>query len=84
MQAPMIHANGTSREVLLQQVFKARQALRAAIEALELTAPHNRDYYLLSPEAWRLAHVEHGHRVSRLQMVHEELLGLFEMILEQD
>jgi len=73
MQLPLIHLNGTSRESLLDDACTACDAVRAAITALKDTAPNDRDYYPLVPDALRRAQDEYNSRAERLGSVLREL-----------
>jgi len=78
MQYPLIHLNGTSPERLLDDYCRAANAVRAAIEAVQLAAPNLRDYYPLEPACWNTAIGEHQSRMDRLRSVLAELEQLAE------
>jgi hypothetical protein len=82
MRTPVVHLNGTSREELLDQVVKAGQALRQAINALHDAEPNARDYYPKGNGYWEGARQEHQDRVNRLQGVLSELMDLSEAIAD--
>lgn len=44
-EAPLLHLNGSSGEVLADGYREAIQKLTDAYEAIQKTAPHGRDYY---------------------------------------
>lgn len=77
---PTIHLNGTSREQLQKEILDAARAVNKAISALEAAAPNGRDYYVQSPEAFRLAQTQHRDRLDRLQSVYDELFAISEAI----
>lgn len=64
---PQIHLNGTSVDELVEQAEAARQALYAASEALTNAAPNARDYYVIGPDAFRVAQAEYEARQSALR-----------------
>jgi hypothetical protein len=86
MQLPVIHLNGSSREHLLdvnvkahvlltaalEANNKAREALRAAANALSQASPNLRDYYPLGDAAGIAALQEHAERASILRKVERE------------
>jgi hypothetical protein len=73
MSLPTVHLNGTSREELIQLRLEAVTAIREAIVALRKAAPHGRDYYVQSPEAYRMARAVWEARLDALENVAEEL-----------
>jgi hypothetical protein len=79
LMIPTVHLNGTSRNELQNQLFNARKAIRTAIEALSAACPHDRDYYVQSPNAGPVARNQHRDRLRRLISVQTEL----EIILEK-
>ena len=82
MIKPTIHLNGTSKESLLDQVTDAREALNAAIGALNNAAPNARDYYPQGDSAFIQATLEHRNRVTKLVAVCNELSDLAEAIAQ--
>jgi hypothetical protein len=77
--APTIHLNGTSRKDLEDQLLNARNAIKAAIEAVYVACPHDRDYYVQGREAGATARAQHRDRLRRLMSVQAE----YETILER-
>jgi hypothetical protein len=75
---PTIHLNGTSPGVLLEDLIRAADALRDAMQALRLAAPNARDYYPQGPKAIAQAAMEHAQRMDKLQGVLRELEELAE------
>lgn len=73
---PTVHLNGTSRVALRVGYSNAHAAVRAAIDAVQASAPHGRDYYTQGPDALRAAQQEHLSRVQRLEAVAVELADL--------
>ena len=73
---PSIHLNGTSGKELLESYRKAGDAVQDAIEAHNESAPHSRDYYVQSSEAFIFAQHEHVARGRKLQEVLAELQEL--------
>ncbi len=78
--APMIHTNGTSKKELVGKLETAVAALYSAIEGLQGTAPHARDYYLQSSDAYGMAKREHDDRMDRLTSVRAELQEIWEQL----
>lgn len=73
MRKPSIHLNGTSRGELVGNYRAAHEALQAAIEALQKTAPHGRDYYIQDGDAIQEAMREYRERFVMLDKVLQEL-----------
>lgn len=76
----MVHLNGTSREVLLEQTLTAARAIQEALIALDGAAPNARDYYPMGDDAWRGAQREFEARRTKLKAVYDELLAMYEAI----
>jgi len=70
---PTIHANGTSRQRLLEGYIEAFHAVQLAAQAVRSTAPNPRDY---GPLALDAAVDEHMDRLRRLRDVQDELEAL--------
>jgi hypothetical protein len=77
---PTIHLNGTSGDDLLSQTTDAMLALFAAINALKVTGPHGRDYYVLGPRVIDAAMAEHIARIQKLEAVQADLVAIYESI----
>lgn len=73
MMLPVIHANGTSREDLIEAYVEALTAIDYTLDAIKYTVPNDRDYYPRGPDAARTAWREHIERVKRLQEIKNEL-----------
>lgn len=73
MLKPTIHLNGSSLADLCESNDRARAALRQALNALEETAPHERDYYPQGPAAGIQARKEFRERHEKVQSVLREL-----------
>ena len=79
--APLVHMNGTSKDVLQCDLMNAARKIREAQDALRETCPNARDYYpLKEPGAFQRARDEYWVRQEHLQLVYNELLALFEAI----
>lgn len=76
MTAPTIHLNGTSRDELTAGYYAAMQAVQAAQDATQKTAPNGRDYYPQGPEAYTAARDEHYARLQTLEKIRAELEAL--------
>lgn len=79
LAVPTIHLNGTSKEALLKDLTHAGQAIVQAISALQVAAPHGRDYPQ-GPDAFRAANDEHIARIQKLQDVLSELAYIADKI----
>ena len=84
MMLPTIHSNGSSVTQLLEDMNEASQALRQAIEKLEIAGPDGRDYYPQGSPALPQAQKEHRERVQALFQVRKELLEIIEYLLDQE
>lgn len=73
MALPTVHLNGTSRDELVSLRLDVVDAIRVAVVALRKAAPHARDYYVQSPEAYRMARTVWEARQDALENVAEEL-----------
>ncbi len=80
LTVPTVHRNGTSREALLDQVGHVGDALRVALNEMEVACPNMRDYYPQGDEAWRAAVRQHGNWVSRIRDVRKEIMELADAI----
>ena len=79
---PTVHLNGTSREELQRQLEEAGSALQIAMTALCAATPNARDYYPQGSAAVTSAIKEHVDRYGRLKSVHDELMDLYEGLLD--
>lgn len=70
---PTIHLNGSSPERLRDDYSTARNAVRAALRAVESIDFNGRDYYPQGPNAFRLAQLAHESRCNNLLAVAREL-----------
>ena len=84
MMLPTIHLNGTPVSRLLEEVNEAAQAVRLAVEKLELAGPNGRDYYPQGPEALPQAQKEHRERVQMLTTVRGELLEILDYLFDEE
>lgn len=78
---PVVHLNGTSRDALVSQANAAVMALDIALGALQLAAPHARDYYPLGNGAYTRAEAEHRSRYERVSSARDELMAIGEALL---
>ena len=81
--APTVHLNGTSKQGLMDGLDKAYVAIHAAMEALAMSAPNGRDYYVQDGDALAPALEQHFDRMGRLKSVYDELADLMTLIDEQ-
>ena len=80
MKIPTIHLNGTAAQDLLDDLFNAMAATKAAVEVLNKTAPNGRDYYPQGHGVIWIAEEEHRARVQKLLDVCNELQQITEGI----
>ena len=73
MMFPRVHLNGTSKHELLEQMLAAVHAVRNALKIVQRAAPHARDYYVISDEAYAVARTEYEVRLSKLIEIKNEL-----------
>jgi hypothetical protein len=78
---PIVHLNGTSVDLLIEQVLDAAAQVRAAMSALDMAAPNARDYYPV-PGAFEEAQKQHLERTRKLNSVLEELIEIYHHLLE--
>ena len=75
---PRVHMNGTAKSTLIADFTGAMAAIRAARKAVELAAPHARDYYVRDDGnlAFRVAQRQHAARYKALDDMHAEFEAL--------
>lgn len=84
MKIPTVHLNGTSKESLIAGYRDAYQAIDAAIDAVRLTGPHGRDYYVQTdPDALQVAIIEHTERLRKLHVLKTEMEELAIAVQDQ-
>lgn len=83
MRTPTIHLNGTSAEVLLDNVQNALRELDSAYKAIEGMAPNARDYYLQGDFAFTSASDSHSSMLAKIKNVRNEVYDVYEGILDQ-
>lgn len=76
---PVVHVNGTPREVLFRQLGGAAQALRGALIDMRSAQPNGRDYYPLGGHAINEAGLDHQARLKAVAGV----LAEYEQMLER-
>lgn len=85
MIKPTIHLNGTSAEELIEKYEKAAADADVLLRcALADTAPNARDFYPQGDDAFRQATREHESRIQAIRTVRDELVGIWEDLLEQN
>lgn len=82
MMKPTIHLNGTAAIDLNEGYEIALNGIRAAIEALQASAPNARDYYVQGHGAFASAVREHEARMHKLADVAHELNELMNHTLD--
>lgn len=79
--APLVHLNGTSQDVLEEQLDAATWAIKDAQDALQNCYPHERDYYPLKPingkSAYSVAVEQHLKRQEILDSIVRELNDIY-------
>lgn len=73
LQLPTVHMNGTPKQMLIDSLCVASQAIEAAYQAVKQTAPNGRDYYTQGAVAMEKAEAEHRERLRLLDKVKEEI-----------
>jgi hypothetical protein len=81
---PTVHLNGTDKESLLLGYRTALTALNLAIETVQDTAPHGRDYYVQVNHPIQIALAEHYARLEKLQRVLQEIEALAIHVSDQE
>jgi hypothetical protein len=81
---PSVHLNGTSKESLLLGYRAAITYLNLAIEAVQNTAPHDRDYYVQKDNPIAAAIIEHAARLDKLHRVMQEIEALAIHVSDQE
>lgn len=79
---PAVNINGSSPGTLLEALSNAVIALGNAIDTVAQTAPHERDYQTLPPEAFLAAQHEHAERIASLHGVKGDLEAIAISIIE--
>lgn len=80
LSIPAVHVSGTSRDVLIEQLVTAMEALDGALAALQAACPNGRDYDPKGASAIHWALFRHVSRVQRLAEVRAELREIAESI----
>jgi len=80
---PTVHLNGTGKAELLNGYRQAMAAVRLAINTVQSTAPHGRDYYVQKDNPIQAAITEHSERLQVLEHVFNELETLAVHVMEQ-
>lgn len=72
---PVINTNGDTADTLCRQYRRAFDAIDSAIDAIQLTAPHGRNYQIGECD-YQLARDEHCERIKQLQAIRKRLMTL--------
>lgn len=83
MQFPRVHLNGTDGRTLLEEYLSSARKVLEAINAVFEIEVHDRDYYVISPEAGATARREHLERLNAMRKVYADLMAIAENIDEQ-
>lgn len=83
MTKPTIHLNGSDADSLLEGYMTALTAVQQAIDTVQKTWPHGRDYYISGDAAIHAAMHEHRNRLAMLESVRGELDTLAAHVAEQ-
>jgi hypothetical protein len=81
--APIVNINGTSINELLEQTQAAAFAVQTAYRALQLAAPHGRDYQTAPEGTYRKAREQYNIWMDQLQDIHNGLNEIGQQIWEQ-
>lgn len=83
--APQLNLNGGSYESHREALSNARAAIKAAITALTVTAPHGRDFQTCpdSLDAFRRAQAEYSDRLRSLEKINEDIYVMWQDIEQQ-
>jgi hypothetical protein len=79
---PTIHLNGTSKDILLDQLEVAVRAINDAVKALANAEPNARDYYPQGDEGWLAARRQHAARINAFMTAHAELMAIYESLMD--
>jgi len=83
MRYPTVHLNGTSGDELVRQLQEAWVAVKHAMDALTLTMPNGRDYYVQEADSMSNAMAEYRKRYALLETVQDELTEIWEAVQDQ-
>ena len=86
---PTIHSNGSSPEVMGNAYYEAYDALREAMEYLQKTCPHGRDYYPQDNGAvcgsnYIKAREEHKERMLALDAIMKDMIVLYKHVRKEN
>lgn len=81
--APVINLNGTSAEELIEQHATAREAVLAAMKAMQARGPNGRDYQTAPTGALRIALHQHNVWMSQLDDMAMAMLEIASQIQDQ-
>lgn len=71
--APVLNLNGASGDQLLEAHQTALTALTAALDAINATAPHGRDFQTEDVSVYREASEQHRRRVKAIAEVYRDI-----------
>lgn len=83
LKVPTIHLNGSPADRLRDEYEQAMAAVGKAIDAVNMSAPNARDYYVQGDGAYQAARAEHDERVKRLRAVWDELYAVLINVQDQ-
>jgi hypothetical protein len=84
LAVPSIHLNGTGRQELFRGYYNAVTALHAAVEAVQATAPHARDYYVQGSDAYTVANRQHLDRLRRIEAIRTEIQDIALAVMDNE
>jgi len=84
MMKPTVHLNGTSVGKLIEMYQSAIADVDVALMRVAEACPNGRDYYPQGPGALEVAHREHNARLEKLRAVRNELLEIYEHLLDEN
>ncbi len=80
MMNPVVNLNGSSRDELIRARVAARDAILAAMQALQETAPHGRDYF--DHDTWAADRAVYVQRFAALDAIANALLDEAVAVME--
>jgi hypothetical protein len=81
IELPIIHLNGSGKTNLTESYLEAYTAVTQALEAVQRTGPHGRDYYVShDPDALSRALEQHRERCKTLFLIAADLLAICEHV----
>lgn len=80
---PTVHINGTSQQMLMDQLGNAIDAVHEAGRKLAAACPNGRDYYVQGGDAIKAALDQHEARMAKLKSIATDLESIMEAVADQ-